>query len=228
MLAVGCVGFQDPEGLERLIESCWRNIDLFFYIEGPFQGYKTEMEDLCDMKSFTLCKKYPNVISITEPDLFEYQTRQTYLELCKEYNVDTLIIADTDEYFHECDWAAFTEERKRVCNDRDHLYNLINYTEFDRILLPLNQPRLIKNPSMVHYLNGHHYQLAINGTDDILIAKDTLYSVKLCHDPHLRSQERKDKHDEYIKWLRRYEAEKMMNETPKEKENRLSSVWAGN
>ena len=64
-----------------------------------------------------------------------------------------------------------------MCNDREHLYNLINYTEFDRILLPLNQPRLIKNPDQVHYSNQHHYQLAINGTDDTTDSKNYIIYV---------------------------------------------------
>jgi hypothetical protein len=229
MLAVACCGFDDPEGLERLIKSCWKYVDLFFYIDGSYIGYNPGNIEYIEKETDYILKDYPNVIKIEAYDLFEYQKRQIYLDLCKEWCIDTLIIVDTDEYFHpDSDWTAFTEERKQVCNDKEHLYNLINYTEFDRILLPLNQPRLIKNPNQVHYLNGHHYQLAINGTDDILVAKTTLYSIKLCHDPHLRTQERRDEHDVYIKWLERYEAGKMLNESPKEKENRLLSVWSGN
>ena len=224
MLAVGCCGFDDDEGLDRLLQSCWNHVDLFFYIEGPFKGYGGG-----GWESTKVISRYPNVVHYTVGNKFEYEKRQIYLDLCKKYNVDFLIIADTDEYICPgADWEAFKKEREQKCNDRDHLYNLKNYTEIDRLLLPLDQPRLIRNPAMIHYLNEHHYQFAINGTQDAIVAKDTLYSIKLCHDPHLRTQERKDKHDEYIKWLKRYEAELMLNETAKEKENRLLSVWSGN
>ena len=222
----------DLEGTDRLIESCWRNIDLFFYIDGPFKDYNHP--PLEEVRAWRVVDKYPNAIYYDTGEYLEHEKRQMYLDLCKQYNIDTLIIADTDEYFHpDSDWNTFTEERKQKCNDRDHLYNLKNYTEIsyngvDKTLIGLDQPRLVHWPSMIHYLNGHHYQLAINGTEDAIVAKDTLYSVKLCHDSHLRTQERKDAHDKYITWLRRYEAEKMMNESPKEKENRLISVWSGN
>ncbi len=224
MLAVGCCGFDDNEGLDRLIKSCYKHIDLFFNIDGPFYGYK----DNSTHRSCTIAEGFPNVICCHTVNLPEHAQRQIYLDLCKEYGINTLIIADTDEYFYDCNWEEFREECKRVCNDRDHLYNIKNYTEIAEMLLPLDQPRIIKNPSMVHYLNGHHYQLAINGTEEAITAKTGLYSIKLCHDPHLRTQERKDKHDDYIKWLKRYEAACMVIETPLEKENRLVSVWAGN
>jgi len=200
-------------------------------IDGRFKDYYDNLATLeeINQQSLDIINTYPNVVYRRTVYMLEHEKRQIYLDLCEEFGVDTLIIIDSDEYFHpESDWSAFIEERKRVCNDRDHLYNIKNYTEIDRLLLPLDQPRLIHFPNQIHYLNGHHYQLAINGTDEAITAKDTLYSVKLCHDPHLRSQERKDKHDEYIKWLKRYEAEKMLDETPKEKENRLVSVWSGN
>ena len=230
MLAVGCCGWDDKEGTERLIESCWRKVDLIFYINGWYKHHEEPISITPNgLDDNDFLNKYPNVIKIDVYDKFEYQKRQVYLDLCEQWCIDWLLVVDTDEYFHpDSNFEEFIEERKRVCNDRDHLYNLKNYTEIDRLLLPLDQPRLIHFPSQIHYLNGHHYQLAINGTDEAITAKDTLYSVKLCHDPHLRSQERKDKHDEYIKWLKRYEAEKMLDETPKEKENRLVSVWSGN
>jgi hypothetical protein len=229
MLAVACCGFDDPEGLERLIKSCWRNVDLFFYIDGPFAGYESANSEYIKKETLYVLKDYPNVLPYPGSNMLEYEKRQLYLNLCEQWMIEWLIIVDTDEYFHpDSDWNAFIEERRIKCNDRDHLYNLKNYTEIDRLLLPLDQPRLIHWPSMIHYLNGHHYQLSINGTEEAITAKDTLYSVKLCHDSHLRTQERKDKHDEYIHWLKRYEAGKMVEETPKEKENRLVSVWSGN
>jgi len=225
--AIGTVFYNDDDGLERLLDSCWKYVDLCFMIDGVFKNYDTHSAISPD-HSRKIISKYPNAILIDAPYKLEYIKRQIYLDLCKEYGIEYLLVVDSDEYFYDCDWQAFSEERRRICNSKEHLYCVKNYTEIDRLLLPLDQPRLIHYPSQIHYLNGHHYQLAINGTDEAITAKDTLYSVKLCHDPHLRSDERRQKHDEYIKWLKRYEAEKMMDETPREKENRLVSVWSGN
>ena len=100
MLAVACSGYDDPEGLERLIKSCWRNIDLFFYIDGSYIGYNPGNIEYVEKETDYILKDYPNVIKINAYDLFEYQKRQVYLDLCKEWCIDTLIIVDTDEYFH--------------------------------------------------------------------------------------------------------------------------------
>jgi len=218
---VGCCGFDDTEGLTRLIRSCWKNVDLIFYIDGPFKNYDTPM-----VSDWIEDADIPNVVIVRKSGLIEYQKRQIYLDLCKEYGVNWLIIADTDEYFHDCDWGEFSSERERVCGN-DYLYNVKNYTVVGGLLLGLDQPRLIRNPSKLQYINQHHYMMAEKGTDEALVAKDTLYSVKLCHDPSIRSPERQAKHDAYIKWLGRYETEKMLYETPKEKENRERCVVYG-
>ncbi len=223
MLAVGCCGYQDPDGLERLIKSCWKNVDLIFYIDGPYRNNPDQ--EIIDMPTLEVIKKYPNVLNYYAWGL-EHEKRQTYLTLCKPWDIDWLIIADTDEYFYDCDWGEFVKERERVCTS-DYLYNLKNYTVVGGLLLGLDQPRLIKNPSKLQYIEGHHYMLAEKGTDKAIIAKDTLYSIKLCHDPSIRSPERQERHDQYIKWLQRYETTKMLYETPKEKENRERCVYAG-
>ena len=231
MLAVGCCGYQDPDGLERLIESCWRNVDLFIHVDGAFKNFpyvdNWEEHDNNNSKTAEILHRYPNIIRKATACYLEYQKRQVYLDVCKEYGVDWLIIADTDEYFHDCQWGEFQAERERVCSGNDYLYNLKNYTVVGGLLLGLDQPRLIRNPSKLQYISGHHYMLAEKGTNEALVAKDTLYSIKLCHDPSIRSPERQAKHDQYIKWLGRYETEKMLYETPKEKKNRERCVAYG-
>jgi len=223
VLAVGCCGFQDSEGLDRLLKSCWKFIDLFIYVGGPFSNMPDDLR--VDIDTLDVLSKYPNVLNYYAGGL-EHEHRQIYLDLCKEYDVDWLIIVDTDEYFHDCQWGEFLAERERFCGS-DYLYNVKNYTVVGGLLLGLDQPRLIKNPSKLQYIEGHHYMLAEKGTDKALVAKDTLYSIKLCHDPSIRSPERQAKHDVYIKWLGRYETTKMLYETPKEKENRERCVAAG-
>ena len=221
MLALGVCGWDDDEGLNRLIESCWKHVDLIFNVNGPFDNFP-------DNPTRVHCRlEWPNVVCHHTIGLPEHAQRQIYLDLCKEYGVDWLLIIDSDEYVHpESDWGEFIKERERVCNS-DYLYNLKNYTVVGGLLLGLDQPRLIKNPSKLQYIEGHHYMLAEKGTDKALVAKNTLYSIKLCHDPSLRSPERMEKHDQYIKWLGRYETTKMLYETPKEKENRERCVAAG-
>ena len=226
---MACCGYNDPEGLDRLLQSCYRYVDLFLYVDGPFRDYGDSKQQTIEEETKKILRKYPNVVYNHASGLLEHDKRQQYLDACEKYDIKTVIVVDTDEYFHpDSDWEAFAEEKARVCNDRDHLYNIKNYTEIgEGLLLPLDQPRIIRHPEMVHYLK-HHYQLAINGTEEAITAKTGLYSIKLCHDPHLRTQERKDAHDQYKRWLKRYEAKCILKETDIEKENRLRCVVSGN
>ena len=233
-LAVGTIFYNDKIGLERLLETCWKHVDLMFCIDGPFRDYgkegaKKALAESTD-GSREIIQKYPNAVLADAPHLLEHQKRQVYLNLCKVYNVDYLMIVDADEYFlPDSNWSEFNEEREKVCNG-GYIYNLKNYTYFEPLgLLPLDQARLWKDPSRLEYLNNHHYQFAVRGTSKALTATNTLYSVKLAHDPmHIRSDERHEQHHKYIKWLEKYEKKKMRHESKEEKANRLASVLAGN
>jgi hypothetical protein len=171
-------------------------------IDGPFANYTGDY----DIKTDLIVDEYPNVVYRDSNHLLEHQKRQIYLDLCGEYGIEFLVIVDSDEYFYDCKWDELQEELEQVCKD-NYVYNIKSYTEIPGMgLVPIDQPRIIKNPGMLQYLGGHHYQLALKGTDDAITAKNTIYSIKLCHDAHLRSPERKEKHDQYIRWLKRYEA----------------------
>jgi hypothetical protein len=233
-VAVGCIFYNDAVGLARLIDSCWKHVDLIFCVDGPFRDFKKTKQKKLPPKSTDLSrdvvKRYPNAVLVDAPYLLEHQKRQVYLDQCKKYNIDYLMIVDADEYFlPESNWSGFAEERERVCTD-DYIYNLKNYTDLQPLgLVPLDQARLWKNPGKLEYLNNHHYQFTLRNTAKALVAKLTLYTVKLCHDPMLiRSDERHEQHHKYIKWLEGYEKKKMRNESKHERKNRLTSVWGGN
>lgn len=233
-LALGCIFYNDATGIQRLLESCWNHVDLMFCIDGPFRDYnKAKLKKISPDStdgSREVVKKYPNAILIDAPYLLEHQKRQLYLDQCKKYNIDYLLIADADEYFLPgSDWEAFIAERERICTD-DYIYNIKNYTNFQPLgLVPLDQARLWRDPGRLEYLNNHHYQFTVRGTERALAPKLTLFSVKLAHDPvPVRSDERHQEHHNYIKWLEMYEKKKMRNESKHERKNRLVSVWGGN
>lgn len=223
-IAVGCVFYQDREGIERLLDSCWKEVDYIFLIDGKFRNYDSIFPMSTDNFEDILYK-YPNVFYDVIPNMLEHEKRTRYLEMCRSFRVDYLLIVDSDEYFHpDSDWKAFRQEIARECQ-HDYIFNLKNYTAIEGMMLPVDQPRLWRSPSLLEYKNDRHYQFGLKGSSDLLVAKKTLYSVKLMHDPHLRSIERTDEHDKYIKWLEEYEKMKQLIETNKEKSQREYVVW---
>ena len=60
-------------------------------------------------------ENYPNVFIDYAPNLLEHEKRNRYLALCKDFKVDYLIIADSDEYFiDDCDWEQFKKDLKTM------------------------------------------------------------------------------------------------------------------
>jgi glycosyltransferase involved in cell wall biosynthesis len=220
----------DAQSLERLIESCYQDIDYIFVIDGKYKDYDSilpistdNLEDLCD--------KYPNVVLTRMYNVLEYQKRGEYLELCKEFKIDYLLIVDSDEYFHpDSDFRQFRIDLISQAK-RDYVYNIKNHTllpGLGNMIIPLDQPRLWRKPSELEYKNQRHYQFGRKGKDEVLTARKTLFSIKLIHDPHLRTDERTERHDEYIKKLTAYEEMKQLIETNREKAQREYCVWSGN
>ena len=218
-LALGVVVLDDVDGVKRLLDSCYDKFDYCFVIDGKYKDYESDWPFSTDGLDH-LVEKYHNVVLEVAENLLEYQKRSVYLDLCIEYNIDCLIIADSDEYFYDCDWQQFRETKLK-----DHIYNLKNYTLIQGMKVPVNQPRIWHKPQELEYKNARHYQFGRKGIDEVLVAKETIYSIKLIHDPTIRNQERTEKHDAYIRKLEEYEKLKQLIETNKEKAQREYCVW---
>jgi len=224
-VAVGCCVYQDVEGVERLIESCYENIDYIFLIDGKYKLYEDDNPLPFSTDGLDeLTEKYPNLIIRIKIGLSEHEKRQTYLDLCREFDIDFLIIADSDEYFYDCNWNKFRDELPYL---EDYIYNIKNYQYVKGMdtIMPIDNPRLWRKPGLMEYKNNAHYQFGFRD-GDVLVPQGAIYSIKLYHDPHLRSDERQQKHDDYIKKLEEYENIKQLWECNREKAQREYVVWS--
>ena len=222
-VAVACVVFDDVQGVERLLDSCYKEVEYVFVVDGKYKDYDATFPFSTDgLDELIDSKKYHNVVLEEAPNLIEWEKRSVYLDLCREYDIDCLIIVDSDEYFYDCDWKQFRRDLLRM---KGWLYNLKNYTAIMNMKVPVDQPRIWMKPQQLEYKNARHYQFGRIGHDSVLVSKETIFSLKLIHDPTLRSQERTQKHDEYIKKLEEYEKFKQLVECNREKAQREYVVW---
>jgi len=209
-----------------MIESCWENVDYIFLIDGKYKFYDSVFPFSTDDYEDIL-HRYPNVMVDVAPDLLEHEKRNCYLEWCKEFDIDFLIIVDSDEYFYDCNWNKFREEITEL--DDGYIYNIKNYQYVKGMdsILPVDNPRLWRNPGALEYKNKSHYQFGLKNSEDheVQVASRCIHSIKLYHDPHLRSDERQLKHDDYIKRLEEYEQTKQLWECNQEKATREYVVW---
>jgi hypothetical protein len=95
-IAAGIIFYNDGISLKRCLDSIADNIDIIFAIDGKFPNFPNDKPLTSTDGSIDVVKSYPNALLVhyIAP---EFNKRQHYLELCKEHNIDILLIIDSDE-----------------------------------------------------------------------------------------------------------------------------------
>jgi len=217
-VAAGIIGFNDKEGLRRTINSVYKGVDLIIYIDGKFPTFPYS-SDLSDDGSRELIlngfAEKSILVDCPEP---EYNKRQKYLDLCEQYDIDVLLIIDTDEYIIDefSDWSMFREEcYQRMFIENKETQNIFNIKMLNRISVAgghvldlwVSYPRIWFRPSDMHYARGRHYEFV--GKDGRVQTgsegHDTIYSIRAKHDIDLRTSKHQEGREAYQKWLIKYE-----------------------
>ena len=220
--------FDDKDNLERLgstIPEDW----IWIGIDGKHHNYKAD-HFLSTDGSRDIIENRKNAV-LEDCAGWEWDKRQTYLNIAQACNVDVLVIVDSDEYFHECSFKIEEELYSKGIDEAWNIPEILSLKALESTLdmrLPVNRPRVLWKPEQMKYYNKHHYQIVNKKTDILFNPRRTIYSLRLYHDPKtLRGWERRDAHDDYIKWLSEYENERIQNESAEEKVIREKAVLFG-
>jgi hypothetical protein len=165
-IATGTIGFQDAKGLQRMNETL-TDSDMFthrFYVDGPFDGANTNLDSSQD-GSIQVAESFGAEIEIM-PFANEFDKRMKYLEMCREHDIDFLLIIDTDEYLLRYDKERFLGHLKEIKDSgTDHNTfavmlqpgNTKYGVPIDSRKLQLNErPRLWFKPGDMTYVRGSH------------------------------------------------------------------------
>lgn len=151
--AVGCVYYNDVKSLERLLDSTTDQFDYCLMIDGRFFAHRGE--PLSTDGSRELMNSYDNIISLDLPDLTEAQKRNGYLWLCKEHNIEWLLILDSDEYVTTFgDWKYDVLHKMDLVHNH-YIYDIqsrrfpADYVKYDP------RPRLWYDPEGFEYTTCH-------------------------------------------------------------------------
>ena len=150
--------------------------------------------DLSDDGTRELAEEYENVILIDCP-ADEVTKRNRYLEACREYGIEYLLIIDSDEYLIERNFTQFIKSCEAY-NGPDEIlgisccYDGVNYGAY---------PRLWKNPGNWEYHRNHNiFKNRTNG--QLLRSPPTatvIEGIKMAWDVSLRTREQESKTSEY-------------------------------
>jgi hypothetical protein len=154
-IGLGCVSWNQSEGLERLLKSC-KDFDRKIVIDGRYY----QRNDGPEFSGYDeICKKH-NAELILKSNVPEYVKRNTYFEIAND--LDCLIILDDDEYVSRWDRGEFEESLQARQNNTSLAYNL----EFWENNQQYEIPRIFIHPTKCYYKDRHN--MIWSGNTEIL------------------------------------------------------------
>ena len=228
-IAVATIFHNKPKELDRLGNSLSHmGIDYWFLIGGGFDG--SPGFSTTNNETLNVIMKYREIqeengsqnIKIEFDEMqgaTEFMKRMKYLDMCREFSCNALVIVDSDEYVYEnkewkfdADWEKFRRyfytslERFPTHNVYSIKFIWNEYLASDIL------PRCWGYPDKMRYVHGSHYKFGNPEIDDVT---DTLFShqetygviegIALKHDHTLRTDEDMKNRRGYQDFLVKYE-----------------------
>lgn len=208
MLAVGYNFYEKSLAtVQRGIESVKSHVDYIFAIDGRYTDeFGTPLFPDSEPLSHELVRNYlksiPNVVLVDLPSN-ETTKRGKYLELCKQYNCEYLIILDGDEFvLPESDWQSFKHNLEQ-CHDGLNIYGIKYEYSYPQHHDATNYPRLWFRPWEMEYFGAH---CIFRNKITNVVTKSTsggplIEGIRMAGDDSLRSREYQLQSFEYQSFL---------------------------
>ena len=248
-IALGTIFYNTRDEIERQVDSVPEgSITHYFGIDGIFNynfgkdGNKVGVSgDGSRQVIKTLEKKDVEVVIDNCVNQTEFAKRNRYLELCEKYNIDVLIIIDSDEYFYYYDkdpleqWDKFRVEMEKFIklNKGHNTYSIKTILsdtyalmEYHRVWYKPGDLRYFRN-SHYHWLNMKNGEYELHKDNKIMQTQQsmgTITSLFLRHNHALRSEEQFQLRRNYQHYLINYETLVQKN-TPHEMADLLAKKY---
>lgn len=212
-IGIGLIFYNDFDSLRRFLQSLQSYpFDRLIAVDGRFKGH-TGKTPLSDKKTRDLFKGFqtPYVI-IDAPDISQIEKRQIYLDKSEEYDLDVLIVLDSDEFIRTdlTNWPLFIEELSNILKANRHTYiqgytipsyvNQKRYGSMDDYVI--NVSRVFYRPHTLKYVESH-FEIRNKTTGvKMFYQSDTtvLQHLIIGTDHKLRGKEYMKQHDDYETW----------------------------
>ena len=147
-IAIGYCYYNDLKSIQRGLPTLVNEVDLIFAVDGKFS--LRDGPDYSTDGSTEFLESFPNVI-IEKFVGMEHDKRQRYVELAVKYDIDVLIIIDSDEYVSEADWKTFKQNLEKILDSEDNIHG-VNFFTDNNIT---QYPRIWIRPHQIRYWNAH-------------------------------------------------------------------------
>lgn len=201
-IGIGLSFYEDFDSLRRMLMSCQSYpVDFIIAVDGKYEGYPAKT-DLSSKECRDLLKTFQTkTILLDAPNRSQNVKRQVYFDLAERWNLDVIIVMDTDEYFlHEkTNWPLFMEDLEQKIKDNDHTwrhaYCIPVYLK-DKGTQQMEQgyyenlPRIFYRPWELRYVDDHY--TIRNKTTGVMMTFEgnaTISNIAMGHDHDLRTKE---------------------------------------
>jgi hypothetical protein len=249
-IALATIFYNNKRELERQINSIpsGGSITHYFGIDGIFQynfgkdGNKTGLSNDGSRELIqSLEEKGVKVVIDDCPNEIEFTKRNRYLELCEKYNIDIMIIVDSDEYFYYYDkdpleqWAKFRLEMAKLIkiNPNQNVYAIRTilaedyaFMEYFRVWYRPGDMRYFRN-SHYHYLNMKNGEYEAHKDQKIMHTQQaiaTIQSLMLRHNHALVTPDQFKLKKDYQFYLINFETLVQKN-TPVETADQIARMY---
>lgn len=181
-IAIGYCYYNDLKSIQRGIPTFADKVDFVFAVDGKFSFRSGS--DYSDDGSTEYLSQFKNVI-IRKFVGMEHDKRQQYIEMCKEHDIDVLIIIDSDEYVSQADWDLFKKNLELILSSEQNIHGVNFFTDGNIT----QYPRVWIRPHQIRYWNAHCL-FEVNG--NVIRSPKNLKPVEgitLMMDDNLRSEE---------------------------------------
>jgi len=203
------------ESIKRGIPTFVNEVDYVFAVDGRFS--LREGSDYSDDGSTEYLAKFPNVIFRRYMGM-EHDKRNQYIEMAEKYNVDILLVLDSDEYIVDADWKKFKSNLEKIKSSNENIHGLKHY--YNQNKDSTGYGRIWIRPSQIRYQKAHCI-LNVNG--NIMRVPSTpkpIEGIAMATGDELRD-------DEYLKLTSEYQGRMLEYEKPYRREvwmNKLDKI----
>ena len=148
-----------PREFRRMASSVSDKMDQMFVHIGRYNGYDDQEKLKADsLKVFDVAAEYGCNTIYSQP-MTEYDKRRRAPLMARDFNVDFLLIIDSDEYLDKIktQWEGFKQSCIDIAIDKYHgQYNIFGIQVEDGPQTFRAMPRLWYQPEFVYYDNTHY------------------------------------------------------------------------
>ncbi len=191
-IGAGIVFYNDAEGLKRTISSL-KDFDVIICTDGAWKEF--EDEGLSTDGSREIVTNANNTVLLDAAGMMTAEKQEFQLRYSDRYDLDALVLIDSDEYLTHFDRDTFEESLMSSIRNEKHVYHC-DFEYYDLTWQHTRIPRVLWQPQKCQYLERHN-QIFAGTVPQITSDIVTINGINMKHEKNFRPAERESYNKEW-------------------------------